>query len=315
MKTQCPHCKSKFNVKEANIGKQAKCPKCTKPFTIQQYAETSQPAKPMTSPPKPQPSAGKASLQTETFGQAAAVPVKRPEPVSAPARTETKEEIQQKSAEAAAVPAKISEPPKKEKPKSKKLSKIVFLYCWIAVRIIAVILGFLGISMLITQKSFTTIITVLAAADVFWLAGVFIELLLFYKIWAAIQDGRASMSPCKAVAFLFIPVFNFYWALLMFLGIVDDYNAFIQRRSVKTGELSFTLFLIYAFLFILSEMFVTVLMLCILIFVKLVSRALDSYSGLVWTMFVFMAAAAILHFIMHILIADKTCNAVNALEE
>jgi adenine deaminase len=34
MRTQCPHCKSKFSASEQSVGKQAKCPKCVKPFTI-----------------------------------------------------------------------------------------------------------------------------------------------------------------------------------------------------------------------------------------------------------------------------------------
>jgi predicted Zn finger-like uncharacterized protein len=40
MKTQCPNCKSKFNVNETNIGKQANCPKCTKRFVTKQFVET-----------------------------------------------------------------------------------------------------------------------------------------------------------------------------------------------------------------------------------------------------------------------------------
>jgi len=37
---QCPNCNSKFNVNETSIGKQAKCPKCAKPFTIEPFVET-----------------------------------------------------------------------------------------------------------------------------------------------------------------------------------------------------------------------------------------------------------------------------------
>jgi predicted Zn finger-like uncharacterized protein len=40
MKTQCPNCKSKFNINETSIGKQAKCPKCAKPFVIEPFVET-----------------------------------------------------------------------------------------------------------------------------------------------------------------------------------------------------------------------------------------------------------------------------------
>jgi predicted Zn finger-like uncharacterized protein len=38
--TQCPNCKSKFNINETSIGKQAKCPKCAKPFAVEPFVET-----------------------------------------------------------------------------------------------------------------------------------------------------------------------------------------------------------------------------------------------------------------------------------
>jgi predicted Zn finger-like uncharacterized protein len=41
MRTQCPNCKSKFNINETSVGKQAKCPKCSNQFTIEQFVETS----------------------------------------------------------------------------------------------------------------------------------------------------------------------------------------------------------------------------------------------------------------------------------
>jgi predicted Zn finger-like uncharacterized protein len=40
MKTRCPNCKSKFNVNDTNIGKQGKCPKCAKHFSIEPFVET-----------------------------------------------------------------------------------------------------------------------------------------------------------------------------------------------------------------------------------------------------------------------------------
>lgn len=39
MKTQCPHCHTKFNAPDEHEGKKAKCPKCKQPFVIAPFQE------------------------------------------------------------------------------------------------------------------------------------------------------------------------------------------------------------------------------------------------------------------------------------
>jgi predicted Zn finger-like uncharacterized protein len=287
MKTQCPNCKARFNANENSIGKQAKCPKCGKPFTIEPFIETPVAVEP---PAKSPPLASPAPIIP---------PVKSPEPVKPPV----------KSAELA----------KEEKPESKvlskALSKTVFVYCWLIIRIIAGIFGLLGIVLAIRKDAHSTLITTFAAADIFLVCSVLIELSMFYKMWAAIQDDQASISPAKAVGFLFIPVFNIYWALLMVTGFAEDYNAFIQRRVIKTKDLPMSLFLIYAFALILSATVVTTPMVCVFAFVGLISRAFIGYPLQSWLLFIFVFAAGVGHFIAYLLVAIKTCNAINALPE
>ena len=278
MKAQCPHCKSKFGASEQSVGKQAKCPKCGKCFTIESFIET--PAK---------------------IAESAAPPVKSAVPAAIPA----------KSVKAAT--ATNAEPVKEEKPKAKALSKTVFVYCWIAVRIIAGIFSVLGLVLAIRKGANSTLIATFAAADVFLVCSVLIEMSLFYKMWAAIQDDQASISPAKAVGFLFVPVFNIYWALYMVPGFAEDYNAFIQRRAIKTKDLPISLFLIYAFAFMLSATVLTTPMICVFAFFGLISRAFIAYPLLSWMLFFFVFAAGIGHFITYILFAIKTCNAINAL--
>ena len=145
------------------------------------------------------------------------------------------------------------------------------------------------------------------------ICSVAIELLLFYKMWAAIQDSQASISPAKAVGFLFIPVFNIYWALLMLTGFAEDYNSFIQRRAIKTKDLPITLFLIYAFVFILAATVVTIPMICVFAFHWTHKQGVYRLSSAAWALFAFVFAAGIAHFITYILVAMKTCNAINAL--
>jgi predicted Zn finger-like uncharacterized protein len=297
MKTQCPNCKAKFNINETSVGKQAKCPKCATPFTIEPFIET--PAAVVAPAKSPEPVEPPAPVAT---------PIKSPEPIAP----------QVKSPAPIAPPAISAQPAKEVSPESKApskaaLSKAVFVYCWTGVRIIAGILASMGLMLAIRNEAHSTLIATFAAADVFLICSVGIEMLLFYKMWAAIQDDKASISPAKAVGFLFIPVFNIYWALLMVTGFAEDYNSFIQRRAIKAKDLSLTLFLIYAFAFILSATVLTTPMICIFAFVGLISRAFIGYPAAAWTLFAMVFVAGAAHFITYILVAFKTCNAINAL--
>lgn len=311
MKTQCPNCKARFNVDDKFTGKQAKCPKCAKPFTIEPFIETpASPAKRGEPAAVEPPAAGPKPIET---------PARKAEPVVPPAKSASPVAPPVKSPEPIKPPAKIAEPVKEEKPEtkavSKALSRAVFVYCWMAVRIIAGVLGGLGLMLAIRKETHSTLIATFAAADVFLVCSVAIELLLFYKMWAAIADNQASITPAKAVGFLFVPVFNIYWALCMVTGFAEDYNAFIQRRSIKTKDLPFTLFLIYAFVFILSATVVTTPMICVFAFIGLISRAFIGYPESAWALFAFVAAAGVGHFITYILFAIRTCNAINALPD
>lgn len=309
MKTQCPNCRVRFNTSDKNAGKQAKCPKCGKGFTIEPFVETPTITEPAAKPPGPTAQLVENPERIESPAQAEQH-AKSPE--SAPvAKSETPEE----TAARVTAPAEIAKPTEKGETKSKTLSKIVFVYCWAAVRIIAGGLGFLGLMLAIRASTRSTLIAIFIGADIFWVGSVLIELMLFYRMWSAIQDGQTSTSPVKAVSFLFIPVFNFYWALLMLTGFVEDYNSFIRRRSVEAKELSFVLFLIYSFLFILSEMVATVLMICVFAFLGLIGRAFAAYPVFSWAIFFFVSAAGLCYFITYLLVAMKTCNAVNALSE
>jgi predicted Zn finger-like uncharacterized protein len=347
MKTQCPNCKARFNVNDKFIGKQAKCPKCTKPFTIEALIEQpvavetpaksavpvetpvkkAEPIQPPAKSPEPAPPAkveppveppatiSKPVVPPVKSMEAAAPPAKSAAPIASPQKSPEPIAPPVKSPKPVETPAKSAEPVKEEKLKTKALSKTVFVYCWMVVRIIAGILGALGLMLAIRKGGHSTLIATFAAADVFLVCSVLIELMLYYRMWAAIRDSEASTTPAKAIGLLFVPAFNIYWALLMFTGFVEDYNAFIHRRSLKAKDLSFILFLIYAFVFILAGIVLTTPMICVFAFVRRISGAFISYPDLSWALFFIISAVGIFHFITYILIAIKTCNAINALPE
>ena len=319
MKTQCPNCKARFNTNDASVGKQAKCPKCAKPFTIEPFIEMPVVVEPPVKSPEPVAPPAK-SPEPVAPPVKIAEPIEPPAPIAPPVKSPEPVIPPVKITAPIAPPAITVEPAKEEKPESKAvsktaLSKTVFVYCWTGVRIIAGISGALGLMLAIRKEAHSTLIATFAAANVFLICSVAIEMLLFYRMWAAIQDDKTSISPAKAVGFLFIPVFNIYWALLMVTGFAEDYNAFIQRRAIKTKDLPMALFLIYAFAFISVATILTTPMICIFAFVGLISRAFIGYPAAAWTLFALVLAAGAAHFITYILFAVKTCNAINALPE
>jgi len=65
------------------------------------------------------------------------------------------------------------------------------------------------------------------------LAGQVLFLVLLYRFWSVIQDGRVRTTPGKAVGFCFIPFFNFYWAFQVIPGLASDMNAYCNERSIS----------------------------------------------------------------------------------
>lgn len=68
-----------------------------------------------------------------------------------------------------------------------------------------------------------------------WLSllSVVVLLILIYKMWAAIQGAGARTSAGKALGFMFIPLFNLYWAFQVWWGWTKDYNRIAQRDNVE----------------------------------------------------------------------------------
>jgi hypothetical protein len=62
-----------------------------------------------------------------------------------------------------------------------------------------------------------------------------LDFILLYYFWKTIQDGRASTTPGKAVGFLFIPFFNFYWVFRALYCLARDQNRFINYHFKDRG--------------------------------------------------------------------------------
>jgi hypothetical protein len=70
-----------------------------------------------------------------------------------------------------------------------------------------------------------------------FIASKVLHYILVYKFWKNIQDGFASTTPGKAVGYLFIPFYNFYWFFRAYWGLAKDSNRFIDRHFSDKPEI------------------------------------------------------------------------------
>jgi hypothetical protein len=70
----------------------------------------------------------------------------------------------------------------------------------------------------------------IALVDV--LVGGIAYLVLIYRLWSVVQDGRAQTTPGNAVGFLFIPCFNIYWQFVAYWGLSKELNRIRREYGV-----------------------------------------------------------------------------------
>ena len=110
--------------------------------------------------------------------------------------------------------------------------------------------------------------------------GAIAMLVLWYKMWAAIQDGHARTTPEKAILLLFIPVFNIYWAFQAIWGWAKDYNAYTARHGLTNApKMPEGLFLAYVVLCFLG-VFVLPALINFIVMLVMISKICDGVNAL-----------------------------------
>lgn len=190
----------------------------------------------------------------------------------------------------------------------KRLSKWFYLGSTVGVPFIGIVLivialAFLVLSGILYNLSVTlsdidigvgfacSLLILLGCAAVLY--GVGIWYVLLYKAWEVIQDNNASATPGKAVGFLFIPAYNFYWIFRVWWGFARDYNRYVARYSLKAPKMKEGLFLAFCILSICSSV--------LSLPVTFIANTYLSYP------------AAVLSLIIFALTANQTIDGVNAL--
>ena len=63
-----------------------------------------------------------------------------------------------------------------------------------------------------------------------WIVGGVFWSLLHYSCWKALPEKYRATTPGRALGFLFIPIFNFYWAFVSFPKLATGFNALKRER-------------------------------------------------------------------------------------
>lgn len=85
-------------------------------------------------------------------------------------------------------------------------------------------------------------------------------LILLYRHWAVMQPYSKRTTPGKAVGFLFIPVFNFYWMFVAYHGLAKDIDGYLNSNRTSTAPrpsssliLSMVILMLISFLAIFGD--------------------------------------------------------------
>ncbi len=143
-------------------------------------------------------------------------------------------------------------------------------------------------------------------ANLLMILSAVVTFILIYKMWAAIQGRGARTSAGKALGFLFIPLFNFYWAFQVYWGWTKDYNRIHESEDVQLPSMPEGIALAVCILPLLS--------MCLVI---------ANYFGGGWENFAEAAAVNIrfqasmlvglVNTILMALLYSKICDGINAL--
>ena len=72
------------------------------------------------------------------------------------------------------------------------------------------------------------LLLMLIAGGLFLTSGI-LSYIYLYRAWAALQPGGATISPGKAIGFMFIPLFNIVWLFLAVGGLPKQWNSITSR--------------------------------------------------------------------------------------
>lgn len=79
-----------------------------------------------------------------------------------------------------------------------------------------------------------------------------IWLFLLYNAWAAIQDDQSSVTPVKAVGFMLVPFYRYYWIFHIFWKYPREFNAYASRHYPAVAAIPDGFFMAFSILWIVT---------------------------------------------------------------
>lgn len=105
--------------------------------------------------------------------------------------------------------------------------------------------------------------------------------ILHYKCWKAIPERFRSISAGRAVGFMFIPLFNFYWVFVSFTRLADDLASWQRSMGYSNPTRVKGLAVTHGILFVLSFTLGLIPGIDILLMISMLIIFIILYSALV----------------------------------
>lgn len=103
---------------------------------------------------------------------------------------------------------------------------------------------------------------------------------LLAKMWGAVQDGITTVTPGRAIGFLFIPFFNLYWIFKAWAGFAEEYNGFAARHGLNVVPLENGVYVAYAIFVLLAGILIIPVIAIPFILIALIARTCDAVTNL-----------------------------------
>jgi len=126
-----------------------------------------------------------------------------------------------------------------------------------------------------------TVTTISAIAMIqFLLVLTVYPFVLLAKMWSSIQDEWTTVTPGKAIGFLFIPFFNLYWIFRVWAGYATEYDNYVLRHNLSVAPLESGSFTVYPIFAVLGGLlYFPIIVLPFLMF-PMIGKACDAVNGL-----------------------------------
>ena len=88
--------------------------------------------------------------------------------------------------------------------------------------------------------------------SIWGMLGIVVRLGVIFKYWKALPEAHRKTTPGKAVGFLFIPFFNFYWVFVSFPALAKGYYSYGKQVNDPEIKDMSGLGIAYAVLFVVG---------------------------------------------------------------